>query len=77
MFKIGDSVIYSVHGLSKIDDICERTFNGVTKNYYVIRPMNDTNLKISIPVDSDKAVIQKTLDKEEAEEILQTFNQSG
>ena len=34
MFNIGDMIIYSAHGVSKIDNICEKTFANVTRNYY-------------------------------------------
>ncbi|MEH7418734.1 CarD family transcriptional regulator [Neobacillus drentensis] len=67
MFNIGDLVIYSIHGLSRIDDICEKTISNVTKTYYVLHPLDQANLIISAPVDSDKVVMQKMLDSEEAE----------
>lgn len=77
MFNIGDVVIYSMHGLSRIDDICEKTISNVTKTYYVLHPLDQANLTISAPVDSDKVVMQKMLDEEEAKEILQSFKQLG
>ena len=61
MFNVGDMVIYSIHGLSRIDDICEKTISNVTKTYYVLHPLDQTNLIISAPVDSDKVVMQKLL----------------
>ena len=39
MFNIGDVVIYSAHGISKIDNICEKTFSNVTKTYYELLPL--------------------------------------
>ncbi|WP_462410109.1 CarD family transcriptional regulator [Neobacillus sp. Marseille-QA0830] len=77
MFQIGDLVIYSVHGLSRIDDICEKTISNVTKTYYVLHPLDQANLTISAPVDSDKVMMQKMMEPEEAEEILQFFKQPG
>ena len=77
MFKIGDTIIYSDHGLCEIDDICEQTFAGITRNYYILHPLADTNLKISAPVDSDKVLMLRTMNQEEAESVLQTFNQPG
>ncbi len=77
MFNIGDVVIYSMHGLSRIDDICEKTISNVTKKYYVLHPLDQASLTISAPVDSNKVVIQKMLDEEEAKEILQSFQQPG
>ncbi|ULT57034.1 CarD family transcriptional regulator [Neobacillus drentensis] len=75
MFNVGDMVIYSIHGLSRIDDICEKTISNVTKTYYVLHPLDQTNLIISAPIDSDKVVMQKLLDPDEAKEILLSFQQ--
>ena len=77
MFNIGDVVIYSAHGISKIDNICEKTFSNVTKTYYELHPLEQTNLMISTPVDNDKVVMLKMMDRKEAEEILQSFQQTG
>ncbi|RDW16100.1 CarD family transcriptional regulator [Oceanobacillus arenosus] len=77
MFDIGDQIIYSVHGLCKIDDICEKTFGNKTRNYYVLHPLDDLRLTINVPVNSDQAVMLKVMEKEEAEEILQSFLQPG
>ena len=39
MFNIGDVVMYSAHGVSKIDNICEKTYSNVTKTYYELHPL--------------------------------------
>lgn len=77
MFKKGDLVIYSSHGICKIDDICEKTISNVTKKYYSLHPMDDRKLSISIPVDNDKVTIQELLTKEEAENIIESFKFEG
>ncbi|WP_077212037.1 CarD family transcriptional regulator [Bacillus dakarensis] len=77
MFNIGDVIIYSVHGLSRIDDICEKTISNVTKTYYVLHPLEEANLTISTPIDNDKVVMLKMVDREEAEKILQSFKEPG
>lgn len=77
MFNIGDVIIYSVHGLSRIDDICEKTISNVTKTYYVLHPLEEANLTISTPIDNDKVVMLKMMDREEAEKILQSFKEPG
>ena len=77
MFKKGDLVIYSTHGVCKIDDICEKTISYVTKSYYTLHPMNDKNLSISIPVDNNKVSILELLTKEEARTILESFKDDG
>ena len=77
MFDIGDVIFYSVHGLCKIDDICDKTISDVTRTYYVMHPLAGHNLTISIPIDNDNVVMLKPLESEEAEEILQSFKQPG
>lgn len=77
LFKKGDLVIYSAHGICKIDDICEKKISNVTKNYYSLHPMDDRKLSISIPVDNDKVTIQELLTKEEAQNIIDSFKFEG
>jgi len=78
MFNIGDLVIYSAHGICKIDDICEKTVSGMTRTYYELHPMdNNHQLKISVPVNNDKVVILELLHQEEALEILDSFKYPG
>lgn len=77
MFKKGDLILYSVHGICKVEDICEKTISHVKKQYYILHPMNDKNLSISTPVDNDKVTMLELLTKEEAEELLESFKKPG
>ncbi|SES31292.1 CarD family transcriptional regulator [Psychrobacillus sp. OK032] len=77
MFNVGDIIIYSAHGLCKIDDICEKTYGDNTRNYYVLHPLENSKLIINIPVDSEQVVMQKVVERDEAEDILQSFQQPG
>lgn len=78
MFKIEDQVIYSVHGICRIDDISEETIDGVTKQYYVLHPIeNGHRMTITIPVDNNKVAILPLLKKEEAATIIDSFNFEG
>ncbi|WP_235829609.1 CarD family transcriptional regulator [Clostridium nigeriense] len=77
MFKKGDLVLYSSHGICKIDDICEKNFSNIKKDYYILHPMNDKKLSISIPVDNDKVAILELLTQEEAKVILESFKDEG
>ncbi len=69
MYKIGDAIVYSLHGLCQIDDICDKTIANVTRTYYVLHPLAEKSLTISIPVDNDK-VIMKLLRREIARKLL-------
>lgn len=77
MFNVGDLVIYSVHGICHIDYICEKTYLDVTRNYYVLHPLQDSKLTISTPVDNDKVTMLELIHRDEAEEILESFKQPG
>lgn len=77
MFKKGDLIVYSVHGICKVDDICEKTISHVKKSYYILHPINEKNLSISSPVDNDKVTMLELLTREEAEEILESFKGPG
>ncbi|MCH6267402.1 CarD family transcriptional regulator [Neobacillus citreus] len=78
MFSIGDMVIYSVHGICKIDDICEKTVSGKTSLYYVLHPTEGNNqLTISTPVHNSKVVMHELPDSEEANEIIESFKYPG
>lgn len=77
MFNIGDLIFYSTHGICRIDDICEMRIDCETKSYYVLHPMVDDRLTISVPVDNDKVVMLELLTKEGAEEILESFKSPG
>lgn len=55
MFDIGDLIIYSGQGICHIDDICAKTYLDVTEAYYVLHPIENCKLTISIPVDKELA----------------------
>ncbi|NCU16819.1 CarD family transcriptional regulator [Pallidibacillus pasinlerensis] len=76
MFKKGDLMMYTEHGICQIVDITERTIDETTKKYYIIQPLeNNQQLTISIPVDRANAM-KKMLKKKEAEEILGLFHKN-
>jgi CarD family transcriptional regulator len=78
MLNIGDLVIYSGHGICKIDDICDQTYSGYTKTYYVLHPLeNSHQLTISIPVDNHKVNMSRLIQSDQAKEILETFHLPG
>lgn len=78
MFNIGDLVIYSSHGICRVDDICEKTISDVTRKYYVLHPMeNSHHLTISTPIDNDKVAMFELIHEDEATEILESFKNLG
>ncbi|MDR7077448.1 CarD family transcriptional regulator [Neobacillus niacini] len=77
MFNVGDLIIYSSLGICRIDNICEQTYNGTTRKYYVIQPVEDKNLTIHNPVDNDQVVMLGMINREDALEILESFKEKG
>src|SRR5881394_746055 len=78
MYNIGDLIIYSGHGICKVDSICDKTYFGHTKTYYVLHPLeNSHQLTISIPVDNENVNMSKLIQRDQAEEILESFKLPG
>lgn len=77
MYNAGDLIIYSNHGLCKIEEICEKKFRNISRKYYVIHPIEEPQLTISAPVDKAEKSIRALMDKEEAEKILESFKEPG
>lgn len=77
MFHVGDFIIYSEHGICQIDDICEKTFFGVTRSYYILHPLDDPQLTINAPVDNEQVVMLKMMERDEAEAVLHSFQSLG
>lgn len=77
MFNVGDLIIYSSHGLCHIDDICDKTYAGETKKYYVLHPLDNEKLQINTPVNNKTISMLEIMDKKDAEEILNVFALPG
>ncbi|MFD1708812.1 CarD family transcriptional regulator [Siminovitchia sediminis] len=78
MFNKGDFIVYSTHGICKVDDICEKTVLGITRPYYVLHPIDQKNqLTISTPIDNDQVVMLELIDKGKAVDILESFKSTG
>jgi len=68
MFKKSEYVVYG-NDVCQISDIKVSSFNN--EKYYVLKPMTDTSLTISIPIDSDK--VRKVMSKKEALALINTI----
>ncbi|WP_453992890.1 CarD family transcriptional regulator [Bacillus nitroreducens] len=77
MFNKGDLVIYSNMGICRINDICEKTYAGTTREYYVMHPIEDETLTIQNPVNNDRVMMKKIIGTIEAEEVLESFKVPG
>ena len=73
MYKIGDSVVYPMHGAGVIEDIEQKEILGKQQSYYVMRmPIGD--MKVMVPMDNAAGVgMRDVIDKASAEKVLDEF----
>lgn len=73
MYKIGDSVVYPMHGAGVIEDIEQREVLGKQQSYYVMRmPIGD--MKVMVPMDNAAGIgMRDVICKEQAEKVLDAF----
>ena len=74
MYKIGDRVVYPMHGAGEIISIEERSILGTTQKYFVLKiPVND--MKIMIPVNNiNEMGVRDIIGKEDADRIHVMFD---
>jgi CarD family transcriptional regulator len=70
MYKIGDKIVYPMHGAGIIEQIEQKVILGERREYYVLRvPCGD--MKIMIPVDkSDEIGVRSVISAQEMDEVL-------
>ncbi|MDU5461298.1 CarD family transcriptional regulator [Anaerococcus vaginalis] len=75
MFKIGDKIVYPMHGAGIIDSVETKEFLGKEKEYFILK-MPIGNMDISIPkANINKMNIRDVISKKEGEEILAILEQ--
>lgn len=74
MYKIGDKIVYAVHGAGTIVDIQEIEILGQIQNYYILRlPIN--NITVSIPESElESGKIRPVISKEEGDRVLEVLS---
>jgi len=69
MFKVGDKVVYPMHGAGIIKAIEEKEILGEQDQYYVMfLPIGE--MKVMIPVDGVDVGLRPVIDKDELESVL-------
>ena len=73
MYKIGDSVVYPMHGAGVIEDIENKEVLGKRQSYYVMRmPIGD--MKVMIPMENAAQIgMRDVICKSEAEKVMLSF----
>ncbi len=73
MYKIGDKILYPMHGAGVIEDVEEQTVLGEKKQYYIMKMPND-GMKVMIPVDTcDRIGIRFIISQNEGLKVLDFF----
>ena len=74
MFKIGDKIVYPMHGAGIIDSIEKKEFLGEEKDYFILKmPIGD--MDISIPTNKINDMnIRDVISKEEGDRVLKILD---
>ncbi|MBR6444227.1 MAG: CarD family transcriptional regulator [Firmicutes bacterium] len=73
MYKIGDKVVYPMHGAGTIEEIEEKKILGELRNYYVLN-IPSVDMKIMIPVDNcDKIGVRDIIPKEKVDTVVEVL----
>lgn len=70
MFKVGDRIVYPMHGAGVIESIEEREILGNRQKYYIMKmPIGD--MKVMVPLDSAAEVgIREIIDEATADKVF-------
>ncbi|MGE5559600.1 MAG: CarD family transcriptional regulator [Chloroflexota bacterium] len=71
MFKVGDKVVYPMHGAGIIEAIEEREVLGELQRYYIMRmPIGD--MKVMIPVNNSEGIgLREVVNGEEVKKVFE------
>jgi CarD family transcriptional regulator len=73
MFRVGDKVVYPMHGAGVIESIEEKEILGEKKCYYIMRlPIGD--MKVMVPVGNVEVVgLREVIDEAEVDKVLEVL----
>ncbi len=72
MFEKGELIMCGGHGVCRVIDITDNPIDRFDKEkkYYVLEPVFEKASTIYTPVDNDKIVMRRIMNKEEAEKLI-------
>ncbi|RJQ25659.1 MAG: CarD family transcriptional regulator [Peptococcaceae bacterium] len=70
MFKVGDKVVYPMHGAGVIETIEEKEILGEKQYYYVLRlPVGD--MKVMVPIENRREIgLREVINREEVQKVF-------
>ncbi|MDW7661088.1 MAG: CarD family transcriptional regulator [Bacillota bacterium] len=75
MFKIGDRVVYPMHGAGIIEAIEEKELLGDSKQFYILK-LPIKNMKVMLPIDSAENLgVRKVVDNDVLTEVMEVLAQ--
>ena len=70
MFKVGDKIVYPIHGVGIIEAIEKKQVLNKRSDYYIITIVNN-NMKVMIPVkNADEIGVRKIISKKDVAKVL-------
>ena len=72
MFEKDQLIMCGGHGVCRVVDVTGNPIDRLDKvrKYYVLEPVFEKGSTVYTPVDNDKVIMRKIMDKEEAEELV-------
>ena len=73
MFSVGDKIAHPMHGAGVIDSIEERTMDGLTRRYYILK-MPAGGMVVMIPTESTEQIgVRPILDSDAADALIDSI----
>jgi len=77
MYKIGDSIVYPMHGVGKIDGIEKKVVLGKRAEFYIIGIIN-SGMKVMIPVKkADEIGVRGIIPKKDIKKVVEVLTKDG
>lgn len=73
MFKKGELIICGGHGVCRVMDITDNPIDRLDKKrkYYLLEPVFEKTSTIYTPVDNEKVIMRRIMNKEEAQKLIE------
>ncbi len=77
MYRLGDKIVYPMHGAGVIESVEEKEVLGEKKKYFIIKmPVNE--MKLMIPVDNVENIgVRKIISTEEVKEVFDILKEDS
>ncbi|HEX2368245.1 MAG TPA: CarD family transcriptional regulator [Acidimicrobiia bacterium] len=73
-FGVGDRVVHPQHGAAVITKKVKQTFDGSSRDYYVLEIATD-QLTVFVPVDSIEEAVRSVISKNQTRKVFQIFKE--